>query len=280
MFRDELRFAHYSVKEYLVSTRISSGVICSFSISERPAHQLVARISLIYLLFFSKPKNPAQLERMLKEFTFLEYAARHWHRHFHSASDVEETQIPEQYLAIKLFDPTTSCLLNSHRVYDPDPPYRESSHRNWTFPPPLYYSSLLGFVNVTEWLLDWGADVNAQGGYYGNALQAASVRGHEAVVRLLLDRGVDVNTQGGYDVNAQGGFYGNALKAASVRGHEAVVRLLLDKGADINTQAGHYGNALQAASYSGNEAVVQLLLDKGADINAQGGYYGNALQAA
>jgi hypothetical protein len=35
-------------------------------------------------------------------------------------------------------------------------------------------------------LLDKGVDVNAQGGKYGNALQAASYRRHEAVVKVLL----------------------------------------------------------------------------------------------
>jgi hypothetical protein len=33
------------------------------------------------------------------------------------------------------------------------------------------------------------ADVNAQGGFYGNALQAASHGGHEKVVELLLGKG-------------------------------------------------------------------------------------------
>jgi len=31
------------------------------------------------------------------------------------------------------------------------------------------------------------ADVNAQGGEYGNALQAASCHGYEAIVKLLLE---------------------------------------------------------------------------------------------
>ncbi|SLM37284.1 ankyrin repeat domain containing protein [Lasallia pustulata] len=64
-------------------------------------------------------------------------------------------------------------------------------------------------------LLDKGADVNAQGKEYGNALQAASERGHDQVVRMLLDKGANVN--------AQGGEYGNALQAASSRGHDQVV---------------------------------------------------------
>ena len=158
---------------------------------------------------------------------------------------------------------------------------------------------------VVALLLEKGADVNAQGGYYGNALQAASLEGREAVVALLLEKGADVNAQGGYygnalqaalqnrhaavvalllekgaDVNARGGYYGNALQAASQNRHGAVVALLLEKGADVNAQGGHYGNALQAASRNGGKAVVALLLEKGADVNAQGGYYGNALQAA
>jgi ankyrin repeat protein len=37
--------------------------------------------------------------------------------------------------------------------------------------------------------LDKGADVNAQGGEYGNALQAASAKGHQEIVELFQRRG-------------------------------------------------------------------------------------------
>ena len=37
-------------------------------------------------------------------------------------------------------------------------------------------------------LLDQRANVNAQSGVYGNALQAASYKGHEQIVQLLLDK--------------------------------------------------------------------------------------------
>jgi ankyrin repeat protein len=59
---------------------------------------------------------------------------------------------------------------------------------------PLYYAALLGFSTVARLLLDAGADVNAQGGRYGNALQAASAGGHEQVVKTLLNAGAEVST--------------------------------------------------------------------------------------
>jgi ankyrin repeat protein len=71
-------------------------------------------------------------------------------------------------------------------------------------------------------LLQSGAEVNAQGGEYGNALQLASSEGHKEIVRLLL--------QSGAQVNAQGGWYGNALQAALDEGHEEIVRILSDYG--------------------------------------------------
>ncbi|KAJ7301960.1 ankyrin repeat domain-containing protein [Mycena albidolilacea] len=168
----------------------------------------------------------------------------------------------------------------------------------------LFTATYYGYLEMTNLLIKFGADVNARGGLYETALQAASAKGHEAVVQLLIDKGADVNAQGGYD--------GSALQAASAEGHDAVVqllidkgadvnaqegdgtalqvaldganytvvRLLIDKGADVNVQGGYYGTVLQTASAHGNEAVVQLLIDKGADVNAQGGHYGTALQAA
>ncbi len=38
-------------------------------------------------------------------------------------------------------------------------------------------------------LMNAGANVNAQGGDYGNALQAASLGGHDKVVQMLIDAG-------------------------------------------------------------------------------------------
>ncbi|KAI5793532.1 hypothetical protein FPQ18DRAFT_170759 [Pyronema domesticum] len=55
-----------------------------------------------------------------------------------------------------------------------------------------------GNINIVHLLVEKGADVNAEGGRYGNALQAAAGDGHEAIVKLLIDKGADVNAEGGY----------------------------------------------------------------------------------
>ena len=151
--------------------------------------------------------------------------------------------------------------------WDPPKWRREAS----SIPEPLYYSCSAGFLNISRWLLAEGANINAQGGQYGNALQASSTSSRESIVQLLLD--------GGAAINAQGGYLGNALQAAADGGHEKIVRLLLDQGAAINAQEGYFGNALQAASDGGHETVVRLLLDRGADLNTKGGRHGSALQA-
>jgi ankyrin repeat protein len=65
---------------------------------------------------------------------------------------------------------------------------------------------------MTRMILDKGADVNAQSGYYGNALQAALAHGHKDIATLLLEKGANVS--------AQGRHFSNALQAALAGGHK------------------------------------------------------------
>jgi hypothetical protein len=78
-------------------------------------------------------------------------------------------------------------------------------------------------VMAVQTLLEHGADINAQGGEFGNSLQAASLYGHVRVVETLLEHGADINAQGGY--------YDNALKAAEEKNYTEVVKMLLERGA-------------------------------------------------
>ena len=294
-----IKLSHFSVKEYLISERIEK----IFSISERASHSKIAEVSLAYLLQFHsfEPLTKA----MLDSSPLALYAAEHWVNHAKSGGMGSVVL----KLILQLFTSETAPLTNWIRMWNID--IGSSWHRKDfgmnkdRVLSPLYYASLAGMEDVSYVLLERGGNANAEGGYYGNALQAASHRGYEAIVELLLKRGARANAKGGKymnalqaascechepivklllengaDVNAEGGEYGNALQAASYKGHEPIMKLLLENGADVNAEGGELRNALQAASDGGYEPIVKLLLETGADVNAKGGFYGSALQAA
>ncbi|KAH8657573.1 ankyrin repeat-containing domain protein [Tricladium varicosporioides] len=298
---EELRLAHFSVKEYLISDRVRTIPAPQYNI-QLYAEDRIAQACLIYLLQFNE--STLLTLNNIDDFPLARYAAEQWTRHARAATkDVDRVS----QLITQLFLSERGSYINWIRLFDPDSSRVgvNMSKSISDVPSPLYYASLEGLFKSVVSLLEKGANINNWGGYYGNALQAASIKGYESIVMLLLDKGADVNAQGGWyrtalqaasiegyesivtllldkgaDINIQGGPYGNALQAASVKGDESIVMLLLDKGADVKAQGGDYGNALQAASIEGNESIVTLLLDKGADVNIQGGLYENALQAA
>ncbi|KAJ7646425.1 ankyrin repeat-containing domain protein [Mycena polygramma] len=173
----------------------------------------------------------------------------------------------------------------------------------------------IGSSNIACLLIQSGANVNAGGGLYGTALQAAFCAGHVDMIQLLLENGADPNLpckgpfgdwfgsllqaaacvghmriaclllEGGADVNAEGRRYGCALQAACSAGQTEIVDLLLGHGATPHATCqgifqDWFGSLLQAAAYLGYTDIVRLLLKNGADVNARGGRYGNALQAA
>jgi hypothetical protein len=261
----KVRLAHFSVKEYLESSRILSSKAREFFLNPVKEHGFLTQSCLVYLTYYSGCSSKTLTTKDLAKFPLLQCAAESWHHH-------ALLQRPDSTVRESAFLSTDIVRQDWLLVYDPHGPRKPFESRQEDNGDALYYASLLGLQTVVQMLLDAGADVNAQGGMYGSALQAASAGGYEKVVQMLLDAGADVN--------AQGGWFSVALQTASLYGHEKVVQMLLAAGADVNAQGGVYGSALQAASFNGHEKVVQMLLAAGADVNAQGGEYGSALQAA
>jgi ankyrin repeat protein len=307
---DEVHLVHQSAKDFFRSSELPEGSSHDHSDFRSCLHptksnlQLTVRC-LTYLSFDEFEEGPVDAryywekpETLLQKGRFLGYAATHWSDHMtHINRETQEKH--DLRTAFSKFAGSSRKMNLAYQIF--------VFSRDEYFMPAasLQIAARFEFFVFVKDILDSGADVNAQGGEYGNALQAAAYSGNEAVVRLLVASRADVNAQGGRygnalqaaassgneavarllvasgaDVNAQGGKCGNALYAATSEGNEAVVGLLVASGADVNAQGGYYGNALQAATSEGNEAVVGLLVANGADVNAQGGEYGNALQAA
>lgn len=139
---------------------------------------------------------------------------------------------------------------------------------------PLQAASYRGFGDVVKLLLlQVDIEIDAIGGYYGSALNAAIASRSESVMRQLLTARANANSHGDED--------GPVLRAAVLTGSELMVEMLLAAGADVNAQSEHFSSALYTAAREGNENLVQLLLNAGADVNAlTGKHSGSALYIA
>lgn len=115
-------------------------------------------------------------------------------------------------------------------------------------------------------------NVNAIGGTYHSALQAAAYLNDNVAVMELIKRGTDVNVEGGR--------YGNAFEAAFVRGDEKAVAAMIANLRNVNVSCKIHGSLLQGAACTGMKGVVEQLIDRNASVTFNGGIYGTALQAA
>ena len=172
-------------------------------------------------MYYSSSCEKTSSTRDLQRFPLLRYAAQSWYYYLSSwkfgdfcreTSLLQSESAKRDWLLVHRPDMRLKDPFVDLEIVGSSPYYAGSS---------LYYASYTGLQTVVRKLLICGADVEAQGGRYGNALQAASAGGHMKVLEMLIERGADVN--------AQGGAYGNALQAASARGHANVVKMLMER---------------------------------------------------
>ena len=263
----------------MLKAYVSSGNIESFSalfaMSELEAQKLVSYVSLGYLLSAIEDAPLSITKRANSNFPLLKHVLENWYKHIQAVQKLVEVPEPTVDRAVRLLDVQYARRESSEhdgpRLKGPEGP--EALYLNGSnFPPPLYYASLLGLVDVVQRLLLRGYPHQDSGGYFGTPLQAAAYGGHWPVIKEFLDKRVDVN--------AVSGFYGTALQAASYSGQYDVSGLLLDAGADVNSASGHYGTPLQAAAYGGHTELIFLLTLYGAEVNINDGVYGSPLVAA
>ncbi|KAF3191749.1 hypothetical protein TWF225_000970 [Orbilia oligospora] len=251
----ELQLAHFSVKEYLASDRLDSDIKQHFQ--EDVAKGSIATICLAYLLHLD---HEASADELRNTYPLAPYCAQYWTTFaaFAESKDEKLRHFIRKFFGGYLHG---NSYRNCYNLHLPDRPWESRGSNalggNEIVPaPPLYYASFEGLLGAVKDLLNRGANVNGRGGYYRNALQAASIKGHEKIVELLLNHGADVNAQGGY-------FY-SALHVASDNGNRKIVELLLNHGADVHAENGLYGNALRAASDRGHNGIIDLLVSRGA----------------
>ena len=262
-----VQFSHFSVKEFLTSSRISdsSADVSRYRILLEPAHTNLAKTCLGVLLRLDGFLGDGNVE---DKFPLARYAAKHWvdHAQFENvASHIREGMED-------LFDPDKPYFAAWLHVHDIDTLSSHKlvlywfrlTHKDSNTATPLYYAALCGFYDLVEQLLiKHPQQVNTTGGYYVSPLGAALNGGHFKIAQLLYDRGAEVDVQG----------RGNRtpLYGASSSGCLEIAEWLLSRGANLAVQVKPDSDwtPLHAAAYHGYVEVSRLLLQYKADINAQ-----------
>lgn len=114
-------------------------------------------------------------------------------------------------------------------------------------------------LDIVQYLIQKGADVNQCTKSNESPLFGASSRGYVDVVKLLVQRGAVVNQ---CNTNDQ-----SSLHKASEGGYFNVVEYLVDQGARVNQQNTDEETSLFKASRNGHLNVVEYLVQNGADVN-------------
>jgi hypothetical protein len=231
-----IQFSHFSVKEYLTSTRIAESRLSRYSIPLEPAHLFVTQACLSFLLQLDKHVTKEHIE----DFPLALYAGQRWTEHakFGNVSSHAEDMIKT------LFDPKRHHFANWVWIYDSisgrSPISRALPRPEWA---PLHRAARHGFHRVAEWLITTCAqDVNVSHDSQ-TPLNTASRNGCLMIVDILSGR--------------EKRFNWGPLHTASLYGHTTVARVLLEHGADVNFKNSENETPLRWLSERhGNTAVI------------------------
>jgi len=125
---------------------------------------------------------------------------------------------------------------------------------------PLHYSAYYGNVSVFDYLLQKGADLNAQD-QRGLAPVWFTVSGQRpAMLRKLIALGADLS-----NINPQGD---NMLVRAIMTRNVELVQILLDNGFDPMQKNAHDLTPIEHATMMNSVEILNLLISKGADLRA------------
>ena len=259
--RDDSRvvqFSHFSVKEYLTSSRLAlstHGDISQFRINLEPAHMIMTQACLATLLGLDEHAGISDA----KMSPLVNYAAEYWvdHARFEKVSLLLRDGMDD------LFDSSKPHFAAWLRVHDMD-------ERWYPFSPglrdyvgcPLYYAAFCGLYGVVERLImKHPEQVNAAGGHNLFPLPAALYKRHLHVADLLYRPGVVVDIPGDAKYTP--------LHAASYHGQVDAMRWLLNHSANANSRSIGGFTPLGEAAYQMQLEAVRVLLEHNADINLQ-----------
>lgn len=308
----ELRLAHSSVKDYLLSTLIRESSVREFSLDPPKGHLYMAKLCVGCVLYH----NQAPIEReALRENPFLAYAARNLALHTRAANECQ-TRDGLDDLIFELFDFQSLAWKNWYRVCNPLAGRSVWDDRRTSKAHALHHAAAWNLWRVVEKLLDNGHEIE-KGMFFGafRPIHFAAENESFECLGVLLRRGADINSPAwpkkktplhhisyhpmdrstaaawlidhGADLYAEDHWIGIPLQQAAHEGRLGIVQTMLNKGANPNYRyehdriaSFHFEFPLQCAAYWGLVGITEALLNSGADIHAASNHLGTALHAA
>jgi ankyrin repeat protein len=130
---------------------------------------------------------------------------------------------------------------------------------------PLHLASENGHLSIINRLVELGASVNKKDDFGRKPFHLASRKGHLNIINRLVELGASVDME-----ECKG--WANSLHAASEMGHLDVVERLVELGASVNERGAQGKKALHYASERGHLNVVDRLVELGASVNDKDEY--------
>jgi ankyrin repeat protein len=251
-----VQLMHHTTRKYFEDYKTRSDWL-------KAAAGMLASACLTYVSYSEFAKGPCSddrpLERRLRIYPFLEYAAQHWGNHARDDSartaDVEE-------LALNFLEDSEKVNSSNQVMYLTEQRYEGYSQEYTRHANGLHIAAFFGLRKIAERLIFNGADVKETDEGGTTAMHLAAENGHDEVVLVLVKNGANID--------ARETKYGQTpLHLAALNGHKAVAETLLQNDALANLKDHEGWMAIHVAVWTGKGEVVQVLLES-IDVNETG----------
>jgi ankyrin repeat domain-containing protein 50 len=269
-----VRLAHFSVKEYLTSSRILRGPAKIFRLDESLSSRTILESCLSYFEKYACTGTEPFEEYDLDDFPLLSYSCEYWPIHASSPLKPSTINLLSKCLSTKRWLVSWMTATNTWRGtfeewVDYEGDYWSSfdallEDDKAVLNVALYIVSYFGLKTMLEPLIKLGADPNRSIQVADEfPIIAATSEGEYQIVQELIEIGADIAL---INRNRE-----TALHKAVSRKNSKIAHLLLENGFDVNMGAEGLENPgntpLITAICKGGPSMIQMLLENGAVVN-------------
>ncbi|KAI3530432.1 pfs domain-containing protein [Colletotrichum filicis] len=278
MNKQELRLAHASVKDYLVSDHLRCGPASAFYTTHGQGNLLLAAKGVACLLEQDDVSRFGP--HTLEEVPFLQYSALNWTYHAREANlEVDRGNLPLEDLVFTLLHCDDDTYINWHRItgrHGPaapvegcawdahirdggkltnggEPATKEILLDGHHINRPLHHATHWDLWRVVQRLLDAGHDPNGLSSGNRTALHYGALQRSLKSMKLIIERGGNVDS---------GDWIGDtpSIFCVSKAKDPETMKFFMDHRASFFHVSRRSGSLLQCAAMEGDPAVLEVIL--------------------